>query len=152
MSIERQIFATVHEMGHLLLHRESYEEPAEQGGLHWIDRVLAVKRYFRVSYQVVLFRLGEDRRSPPDLQREFALGYQRMSGHDLKHHFEPEGLGKLDFCEERFRLLVRTALEKDKIGVSRAAELLRLPLDTMQELRQSWLEEPVSFDPATQIL
>lgn len=189
MSVERQIFTTAHEMGHLLLHRESYGMQAvgdsqlhrdqekeadifasfflmpkemfkrrwnEDGGLHWINRVLAIKRFFRVSYQVVLFRLSEERGSLPELHKEFALGYRRISGHDLKNHFEPdaldesmplhepEGLGRLDFCEERFSLLVRTALEKEKISVSRAAELLRLPLDKMQELRQSWLEEPES--------
>lgn len=187
MSIEKQIFATAHEMGHLVLHRASYGIPAksqsrlqireekeadtfasfflmpresfkrrwtEEGGLHWIDRVLAVKRYFRVSYLLVLFRLSQNRRALPALHRDFALGYRQRYGHDLKNHFEPdallvpmpqkepEALGRLDFCEERFNRLIRIALEKGKISISRAAELSRLPLDKMQELRKSWLDEP----------
>jgi hypothetical protein len=90
----------------------------------------------------------------PALHRDFALGYRQRYGHDLKNHFEPdallvpmpqkepEALGRLDFCEERFNRLIRIALEKGKISISRAAELSRLPLDKMQELRKSWLDEP----------
>jgi Zn-dependent peptidase ImmA (M78 family)/transcriptional regulator with XRE-family HTH domain len=189
MSVERQIFTAAHELGHLLLHRESYGLQAEadsqlhrnqekeadifacfflmpkelfkrrwneDGGAHWINRVLAVKRFFRVSYQVVLFRLSEDKGSLPELHKNFALGYRRISGHDLKNHFEPdalvesmplhepEGIGRLDFCEERFRRFVRIALERDVISISRAAELLRIHLEEMRELRLSWLEEPGS--------
>jgi Zn-dependent peptidase ImmA (M78 family)/transcriptional regulator with XRE-family HTH domain len=189
MSVERQIFTTAHELGHLLLHRDSYsmnvdEEPRlrdqqeseadifashfliprdlfiqrwkEEGGLYWIDRVLAMKRFFRVSYQVILFRLREDQKPLLELHKEFALGYRQKYHHDLKNHFEqdalvesmpfnePEGLRSLDFCEERFSRLVRTALENGEISISRAAQLLRLSLEEMRKLRQSWLDEPKS--------
>ena len=187
MSVERQIFTAAHELGHLLLHRDSYSvkqsyEPIsdtkqereadvfashllipgdsfvkrwnEELGLHWIDRVLSLKRYFRVSYQVILFRLKEQQKAHADLHKEFAIGFQQRYHHDLKNHFEPdaladsmplsepEGLGNLDFCEERFSRLIRAALEKGEISISRAAQLSRLSLDDMRNLRQSWLDEP----------
>jgi Zn-dependent peptidase ImmA (M78 family)/DNA-binding XRE family transcriptional regulator len=188
MSVERQIFTAAHELGHLLLHRDSYsvnqshdlildtkqEREAdvfashllisedsfvkrwnEELGLHWIDRVLSLKRYFRVSYQVILFRLKEQQQNArTDLHKEFAIGFQQRYHHDLKNHFEPdaladsmplrepEGLGNLDFCEERFSRLIRAALEKGEISISRAAQLLRLSIEETRSLRQSWLEEP----------
>lgn len=87
ISVERQIFSIAHELGHLVLHKDSYgkdsdelteeEEreadafaaaflmPKEQfinewnenRGLHWIDAVLKTKRHFKVSYQAVLHQL-----------------------------------------------------------------------------------------------
>ena len=100
--MERQIFTVAHELGHLLLHRNSYSvnesyEPIsdakqereadvfashllipedsfvkrwnEERGLHWIDRILSLKRYFRVSYQVILFRLKEQQNARTDLHK-----------------------------------------------------------------------------------
>ena len=89
ISVERWIFTAAHELGHLLLHvgaydvakteesREEEEEanqfashflmPQEVFALEWnearglplVDRVLKVKRIFRVSYRTVLYRLSE---------------------------------------------------------------------------------------------
>jgi len=87
ISVERQIFSIAHELGHLMLHKDTYgKEPAELSdeqeheadrfaasflmpekqfiaewnenrGLHWVDAVLKTKRHFKVSYQAVLHQL-----------------------------------------------------------------------------------------------
>ena len=87
--VERRIFTAAHELGHLILHRDSFdptveteskteeteadvfaahflmpdeqfqEEWARNRGLHWVDRVLKTKRAFRVSWMTILFRLCE---------------------------------------------------------------------------------------------
>jgi len=89
ISVERWIFTTAHELGHILLHRESYgrdradENPEEEkeantfaaqflmpdeafkakwddmSGLLLYDRVMKMKRHFLVSYQSVIYRLVE---------------------------------------------------------------------------------------------
>ncbi|MBI9021492.1 MAG: ImmA/IrrE family metallo-endopeptidase, partial [Verrucomicrobia bacterium] len=89
ISVERQIFSLAHELGHLLMHKDSYgkcsedltdEQEAEADrfaaaflmprdqfiaewnenrGLHWVDAVLKTKRHFKVSYQAVLRQLIE---------------------------------------------------------------------------------------------
>ncbi|MDA3939468.1 MAG: ImmA/IrrE family metallo-endopeptidase [Spirochaetia bacterium] len=85
--IERQIFTIAHELGHLILHSDSYKDPKEiedeneeneanqfagsfllpeeglkeeweeSKGLHWVDAVLRIKKIYKVSYQTVLKRL-----------------------------------------------------------------------------------------------
>jgi Zn-dependent peptidase ImmA (M78 family)/DNA-binding XRE family transcriptional regulator len=87
--VERQIFSIAHELGHLIMHQDSYGKEAEElnddqeheadafaaaflmpekqfsnewkenRGLHWIDAVLKTKRHFKVSYQAVLRQLIE---------------------------------------------------------------------------------------------
>jgi Zn-dependent peptidase ImmA (M78 family)/transcriptional regulator with XRE-family HTH domain len=87
MSVERQLFSMAHELGHLVLHQDSYgkesdELPEEQEreadafaaaflvpknlfakeweenrGLHWVDAVLKTKRHFKISYQSVIHQL-----------------------------------------------------------------------------------------------
>lgn len=87
--VERRIFTAAHELGHLLMHQGAYDvsstgesqeeehqadlfathflmpdegflgEWKDASGLHWVDRVLKVKRIYRVSYKTVLYRLIE---------------------------------------------------------------------------------------------
>jgi len=87
MSVERQIFSIAHELGHLVLHQDSYgkasdelsdeqereadafaaaflmpeelftKEWNENRGLHWVDAVLKTKRHFKVSYQAIIRQL-----------------------------------------------------------------------------------------------
>ncbi len=87
--VERRIFTAAHELGHLMLHGDSFDpakvvEDARQEkeadlfashflmpgelfdgewsrnrGLHWVDRVMKTKRTFRVSWMTVLYRLCE---------------------------------------------------------------------------------------------
>jgi Zn-dependent peptidase ImmA (M78 family) len=89
ITIERQIFTIAHELGHLVLHKDSYvsaredesdHEEAEANsfagrllvpeeglrasweelrGLHWIDAVLRLKKEYKVSYKTILYRLKD---------------------------------------------------------------------------------------------
>jgi len=89
ISVERRIFTAAHELGHILLHSNSYKAnitdeneqeekeadifasyflmPEKEFINEWIkcdncdfvDRVIKVKQIFRVSYKVVLYRLNE---------------------------------------------------------------------------------------------
>jgi len=176
VSVERQIFTVAHEMGHLLLHRNSYkkdeikeidreEKEADKfasnflmpqsvfekewqsaRGLHLVNRVLHVKRIFRVSYMTVLLRLIDCGLADPSIIQIFRAEYKRIYNHDLKNHYEPdsysesepEGLVKSDFMEDRLHRLVREAFEKDLISMDRAAEILKISVIEMRELNNSW--------------
>jgi len=167
ISVERQIFTVAHELGHLLLHRSSFnvDEAAEKideekeadifagyflipeaafrkawtenKGLHWVDNVLHMKRIFKVSYQAILRRL-EDEGVQGNLRKEFATLYPRMYGHDLKNYYEPKALEQIDFIEDRLKGMVRDAIEREEITVSRAAEILNISVNDMRELINAW--------------
>jgi len=167
IAVERQIFTAAHELGHLLMHKSSYkqndlletekeetqanafasyflmpQEPflkewEENKGLFWIDRVLHVKRIFKVSYKTVLFRLSEMRKRE-NLYILFNIEYKKRYNHDLKNFYEPDALVKSDFIEDRLPFLVRMAYEKELISLSRAAEILKKSASEMRDLRNSW--------------
>lgn len=167
MTVERQIFTVAHELGHLALrHTDSQADDGNQEadangfasaflmpdvaflrqwdeskGAWWVDRVLSVKRYFKVSYKTVLWRLVEHGFAGNEIYVSFARHYKDRYQHDLQGYFEPNGMLPLDFVEERFPRLVRTALEREEITLSRAAEMLRLPLSDMRNLYLSWNQE-----------
>jgi len=169
ISIERRIFTAAHELGHLLLHPSAYnvgedvEDPNEEreanlfashflmpaelfqsewrdaGGLSFVDRVLHVKRLFRVSYQTVLFRLVEmGQADSARVWMIFKAQWKRRSGKALTKKVEPMALAEVDFMEDRLRRLVRQAIESVKITVSRGAEILGVDLSTMREAVASW--------------
>ncbi len=90
ISIERQIFSTAHELGHLLMHLGDYNgdkpnedkeheneanlfagyflmpergfdsEWSETYGMPFLDRVMKIKSIFKVSYKTVLYRLKQN--------------------------------------------------------------------------------------------
>ncbi len=193
LPVETWIFSAAHELGHLLLHLSAYDVGEEQedkqqeaeadefalhflmpekifrkewddtAGLPLLDRVLKVKRVFRVSWRTVLFRVAQ---SVPDNRRyrvwqHFNQEYtQRMNKRSLLKHDEPfgidreiyqdplgarprgrepEGMKPHDFQEDRLSRLVRKAVEEDIITLSRASEILQIPLNQMRELSASWL-------------
>ncbi|MFH2107315.1 MAG: helix-turn-helix domain-containing protein [Chrysiogenia bacterium] len=186
--VERWIFSAVHELGHLIFHLTAYdvsevdENKAEEKeadrfasyflmpqeafqrewqntyGLPLSDRVLKIKRIFKVSYKTVLFRLDENnpgknvwklfyydykvqyRKALSAKEEPDALGASDYSGsvsEKCKAH-EPGNLSPLDFQCERLWYLVRKGIEAGKITLSRGAEVLGLPLSKMRELTQSW--------------
>ena len=189
ISVERWIFTAAHELGHLLLHLDSYNvgetnevpnqeneanlfashflmpdlafqrEWAESSGLPRLERVFKIKRIFRVSYRTVLYRLIESGIYTPELWREFQNEYRRCFGKTLlkgdepealaansfiaafpeaKRAQEPSELNRWDFVENRLRRLVREGVEKEKISLSRGAEILGIKLPQMREIAASW--------------
>jgi Zn-dependent peptidase ImmA (M78 family) len=176
ISVERRIFSAAHEFGHLMLHPNAYdvaqmEENKEEeqeadlfaghflmpdegfrrewndaAGLHFVDRVLKVKRIFRVSYKTVLVRLQEDGVADKSIWKRFNLAYQQRFGRKLPFKQEPMGIDpaepfgmkRFDFYEDRFSRLTRKAVEKDKISLSRGAEMLRVSIEEMQDLLHNW--------------
>jgi Zn-dependent peptidase ImmA (M78 family) len=184
--VERQLFTIAHELGHLVLHKSAYKNSDEledeneekeadrfagtflvpdealskewedSKGLPFADRVLKVKRIFKVSYLTILVRLSQMERalSLADLIMQFRKEYSQRYGHDLKGHYEPESLSseapapvadddpqKLDvsdLMEERFSRLVREAYEKEVISIGRAGEMLNLSIMDMRALARAW--------------
>lgn len=121
-SIERQIFTVAHELGHLIMHENSYfdapgggddeeeaeanqfgshfllpkkafeQELEENSGLPLVDLVLHTKRKFRVSYKTVLFRLVNEYGVDSSLYKRFAVAYGQRYGKNLRDHAEPDAL------------------------------------------------------------
>jgi len=185
LSIERKIFTIAHELGHLLLHHDSYDEAAvpygedeseeiqanafagelllpsaglkkqweNYKGLSFVDRVLAIKHVYKVSYKTVLYGMGRDglcKGEGAQLYMNFAQGYKDCYGHDLKNHFEPsegmqlvagvdpEPLQRWDLLSTEYEGLVRDAFKQGHISLTKAAELLSLDVAAMRKLQASW--------------
>ncbi|MBN1548489.1 MAG: ImmA/IrrE family metallo-endopeptidase [Syntrophaceae bacterium] len=133
--------------GHFLMPNEGFrKEWNEAAGLHFVDRIFKVKRIFRVSYKTILSRLVEDKVVDKSIWKKFNLAYQQRFSQKLLFKEEPMGIDpaepfgmhRFDFFEDRFSLLTREAVEKDKISLSRGAEMLRIGIGEMQDLLQNW--------------
>lgn len=166
--VERRIFSAAHELGHLLLHLHAFhveqedenedeekeanwfashflmpeesfkKEWQETRGLPWIERVLKVKRIFRVSYRTVLFRLKEDYGYPDTLWREFNFEYSQRFATRLLGNTEPRALDDWDFVEDRLKRLVRKGIESYGITLSRGAEILGVKTMEMRRIANAW--------------
>lgn len=192
LAVEHWIYSAAHELGHLLLHLAAYDvdqededeaqeaeaeafashflmpdavfwdEWREAAGLSLYDRVLKVKRVFRVSWRTVVYRVSlrlpegdrgrlwmqinaeHSRRTGRPLlkltephgvaEEAFRAGARRLPG------AEPAGLDTHDFQGDRLARLVRRGVEDEEISLARAAEILGLSLAEMRELAKSWVE------------
>ena len=128
----------------------------ETYGHSLLVRVLKVKRIFRVSYKTVLYRLIESGRETSDVWRAFQGQHRGYFGKTLRKTDEPEalhksefawnwsrsgepaGLSEHDFIEDRLSRLVRRALEKERISLGGAAEILGLTRDEMRQKAREW--------------
>jgi len=160
ISVERWIFTAAHELGHLLLHRSSYDgalsdhpdseereadrfasyflmpeqgfesEWAQTRGLPLVRRVLKVKRMFRVSYKTVLYRLVESKRETIDVWMAFQVQHKQLFGKTLRKRDELEQL-----AEGEFRLDWSSAGEPDGLSRSDFVEdrLSRLVRDALEK-------------------
>jgi Zn-dependent peptidase ImmA (M78 family)/transcriptional regulator with XRE-family HTH domain len=153
---------------HFLMPEAAFQrEWADTSGLALLDRVFKVKRVFRVSWRNVLFRVAETLPEPEraKLWSRFNAESVRRQGRSLLKHDEPAGIAaevyhsrfserpvgdephgmeSYDFQEDRLARLVRQGLEEGVITLSRASEVLRLPLEDMRELSASWWPSPES--------
>ena len=113
-------------------------------GLHWIDRVVHTKRIFHVSYLTVLHRLAFERKAYNELCHKFRHDYKERYKRTIRPNAEPfglttsKGLNKSGFMDYRLNRLVREAFENDLISMSKAAEVISVPLEEMHELVRSW--------------
>jgi hypothetical protein len=124
----------------------------------FVDRVLKIKRIFKVSYKTVLYRIQKKYKviNPWKL---FQQGYKRKTNKSLSYKEKPDGLpmkaywetypesarskepddlSPFDFYGDRLGSLVRRALELGKITLSRGAEILGLDLMEMREIVKDW--------------
>ncbi len=133
--------------GHFLMPDKGFfKEWDEASGLHPVDRVFKIKRIFRVSYKTVLFRLTRHGIADASIWRRFNQAYQQRFNRKLSFKEEPMamdstepfGLKPFDFQEDRFSRLVRRAVEKDKISLSRGAEMLDITIKDMQDILRNW--------------
>ncbi len=168
ITIERRIFSTAHELGHLMLHLDAFdvgktEENKEEeyeadlfaghflmpdqgfrnewnntAGLHWVKRVLKVKGIYNVSYGTVLFRLVELGKADESVWKKFQFAYHSLYNRYLSRSEEPQRLKKFSFAEDRYSRLAREAVEKQRISASRGAEVLGITISEMRELMQNW--------------
>lgn len=192
LPVEHWIFSAAHELAHLLLHLQAYQVDEELEdkdeerdadafashflmpevvfrrewdgtvGLPLFDRVLKVKRVFRVSWRTVLFRLSEGMPDPNQRKRlwiHFANAYKQINSKVLLKMDEPQGVGvdayralsdlhkagpepagmdKHDFQGDRLWRLVRQATLGGDITLARGAEILGIKLNDMRDLAESW--------------
>jgi Zn-dependent peptidase ImmA (M78 family)/DNA-binding XRE family transcriptional regulator len=133
--------------GHFLMPDEGFrKEWNESAGLHWVDRTFKVKRIFRVSYKTVLFRLIEHKVADNSVWMRFQQAYQQKFNRKLRFKeepiafdsAEPFGMQRFDFCDDRFSRLIRDAVEKDKISLSRGAEMFGIGIEKMHDLLKNW--------------
>lgn len=120
ISVERWIFSAAHELGHLLLHLDSYdskeseENPEEEKeanifasyflmpedsfnkewddayGLRLIDRVFKIKRVFKVSYLAILYRLNEMGKADNSIWKTFYTLLNEKYGRPIGGKVEPQ--------------------------------------------------------------
>lgn len=190
ISIERWIFTAAHELAHLLLHLSAYdvckiEENKEEekeanefasyflmpgkaflseweksSGMLFVDRVLKIKRIFKVSYKTVLYRIQENykginpwklfhnsykskyKKSLTSKEEPEALHNNAYWGSfpESARSKEPDDLSPRDFYGERLWSLVKRAIESGKITLSKGSEILGLNLMEMRDIARDWAE------------
>lgn len=127
ISIERQIFSTAHELGHLLMHLFDYDGSSrpedaiqemeadlfagyflmpEQGfntewedtaGLPFVDRIMKIKSIFKVSYKTVLYRLKQKGIVDDQIWLRFQKLYEIRYNKKLAYKEEPSPEGSEPF-------------------------------------------------------
>lgn len=147
---------------HFLMPSASFKiEWQRSRGLALVDQVLHLKRIFMVSYQTVLRRIDEENPTRPGLPSvwvRFLAEHKRRTNRPLPRTEEPDALRQNAFCsvmaaeeprslveadlmETRLKTLVRTALDRDLITMTKAADLLGLDLLRMRDLSNMWIED-----------
>ena len=105
-------------------------------GMSWVERVMAVKRRFRVSYKTILYRLSEEkgRKESGTMFAVFPRAYEQRYGQKLSGKMEPQPYPFSAFESQRFSLLALEAFKRGEITMSRLAELLERDLFETREI------------------
>ena len=143
--------------GEFLMPEAAFEREWEAtSGRSLLSRVLKVKRIFRVSYKTVLYRLVRTGRETSKVWQVFQSQHRAYFGKTLRRADEPRalrksefawswgrsgepvGLTRHDFMEDRLHRLVRLAVERGRISLGRAAEILGRDRQGMRRLAAEW--------------
>jgi Zn-dependent peptidase ImmA (M78 family)/DNA-binding XRE family transcriptional regulator len=173
IAVERWIFSAAHELGHLLLHIHAYDvdvieedeqqekeanafaseflmpqkkfekEWKETRGLSTWQRILKVKRIFHISDKTIIWRLLELGVFTRDIWRERNKFLKQVYKARNPSKYEPEPLRSYDFVTDWLDRLVRNAVESEIITLSRASEILDIPLQEVRQRSALWAEEQV---------
>lgn len=187
ISVERRIFSIAHELGHILLHFNSVqnnltsedkteEKEANQFASHFlmpqedfikvwnssanndfVDRVIRVKQIFRVSYQVVLYRLSEYVKENDinfDVWRFFNISYMRKYKVKIDrtkelnsvldtNSRELRALSNQFYASGRLAELVKKAVDKNIINLDTAADILNISVKDVENFKRIWDDNPL---------
>jgi len=187
ISVERRIFSVAHELGHILMHfgnvqndlitEDSKEEKEantfaahflmpnsdfisawnKSANCDFVDRVIRVKQIFRVSYQVVLYRLSEyikENNIDFNVWKTFGILYRKKYG--VKVDWKKEVASNLDensrelralsnqfYSGGRLAELVKKAFDANKISQIEAANILNLDEKVISNFQKSWQSIPL---------
>ncbi len=187
ISVERRIFSVAHELGHILMHfgnvqndlitEDSKEEKEantfaahflmpnsdfisawnKSANCDFVDRVIRVKQIFRVSYQVVLYRLSEyikENNIDFNVWKTFGILYRKKYG--VKVDWKKEVASNLDensrelralsnqfYSGGRLAELVKKAVDDNKISQIEAANILNLDEKVISNFQKSWQSIPL---------
>ena len=126
---EREREANLFAGAFLLPEKGFIQEWQRSLGLNFYERVIYVKKKFKVSYSAVLTRLVQLQIADNSVFPKFKKLYSQRTGQILKNNQEPEPLYDDTFIATRFRNLVFDALNREEITISRAAEMLQISVD-----------------------
>lgn len=187
ISVERRIFSIAHELGHILLHFNSVqnnltsedkteEKEANQFASHFlmpqedfikvwnssanndfVDRVIRVKQIFRVSYQVVLYRLSEYVKENDinfDVWKFFNISYMRKYKIKIDrtkelnsvldtNSRELRALSNQFYASGRLAELVKKAVDKNIINLDTAADILNISVKDVENFKRIWDDNPL---------
>lgn len=187
ISVERRIFSIAHELGHILLHFNSVqnnltsedkteEKEANQFASHFlmpqedfikvwnssanndfVDRVIRVKQIFRVSYQVVLYRLSEYVKENDinfDVWKFFNISYMRKYKVKIDrtkelnsvldtNSRELRALSNQFYASGRLAELVKKAVDKNIINLDTAADILNISVKEVENFKRIWDDNPL---------
>ena len=167
LSVEHKRFSFAHELGHLLIHTGDYRNECnseesthekeanafasnflmpEEGfvtgirntrGLPIYSVVLRIKNNFGISCTSVLYRMNQHYGRQFD--SAFAIAFKRETGKAFLRTEEPFPMSEADFGTQKIKAMVRDAIEKDLITVSRGAEILKCSVSEMRRVMSEWV-------------
>ena len=147
-TVERQIFTSIHELSHILVHDENEEDeekivnqiagyflvPEEEFKEYWdslaylsrYDVINLLKRKYKVSYMTIIHRLIEIGIADTSWYKEHRKEYKARKGKAVAFKNEPIGLKQLDFFPKKLASILSQAISQELISRDEANEILEL--------------------------